>query len=103
MRPNAKKTAAHKRINANSAEMARLISDLHSAVARCIEDPRDERPYNDADDLCQSIWQWAQAMGVTPWRYCGDRYCSCKIMLREWEPAPLPLDWPQQAGPAVGL
>lgn len=90
MRPNARQASSHKRITAKSAEMARLITDLHNSIERCISDPSDERPYNDADDLCQSIWQWSTTMGVTPWRYCLDRYCSCKIMLREWEPDRLP-------------
>lgn len=90
MRPNHKAAAAQRSKIAKSAEMARLITDLHSAISRCIEDPRDERPYHDADDLCQAIWQWSTTMQVTPWRYCLDRYCSCKIMLREWEPDPLP-------------
>lgn len=70
--------------------MTRLMSDLHRAIADIIIDPRDERAYEQADDRCQEIWQWSTTMGVTPWRYCLDRYCSCKMMLSEWEPDMLP-------------
>jgi len=79
-----------------------MMTDLHAAIARCIEDPRDERPYLEADELCQSIWQWATLMGTTPWRYCWDRYCSCKIMLREWQPETLPFDVGDLLGPSAG-
>lgn len=103
MRPNHRKNSAQRARTQTSAEMARLIADLHRAILDCITDPRLEEPYSRADDLCQAIWQWSTTFNVTPWRYCLDRYCSCKIMLREWEPDALPgLDHVRGQGDPAG-
>jgi hypothetical protein len=71
--------------------MRALMTALHASIADIIIDPRDTRQYERCDDLCQEIWQWATLMGHNPWGYCLDRYCSCKLMLSEWEPQTLPL------------
>lgn len=73
-----------------SAEMSTLMAALHRSIEAIIIDPRDAGEYARADETCQEIWQWSTLMGITPWRYCLDRYCSCKLMLSEWEPDVLP-------------
>ena len=83
--------------------MSRLINDLHRAISDVIIDPRDESAYTKCDETCQEIWQWCQMLGVTPWRYCLDRYCSCKLMLSEWEPDTLPGLPGGRAGQGVGV
>lgn len=82
--------------------MRKLIADLHQCIADIIIDPRDTRQYEKADDICQEVWQWASTMGINPWGYCLDRYCSCKMMLSEWEPDPLPLLWGREGERARG-
>ena len=72
--------------------MTALINALHTAISDIIVDPTDSRAYERADDTCQEIWQWCTSMGYTPWKFCLDRYCSCKVMLSEWEPQTLPFD-----------
>lgn len=72
--------------------MTALINALHRAISDIIIDPLDQRAYDTADDTCQAIWQWCTTMGYTPWKFCMDRYCSCKVMLSEWEPQTLPFD-----------
>jgi len=70
--------------------MSTLIAALHRSIEDIIIDPRDYREYERADNICAEIWQWSTTMGITPWSYCLDRYCSCKMMLSEWEPDVLP-------------
>lgn len=78
--------------------MSRLMEALHQSISDLIIDPRDAREYERADDLCQEIWRWCTTMGYTPWKFCMDRYCSCKLMLSEWEPDLLPGPWGARRG-----
>lgn len=99
VRKNARTTSARRTI----IETRRLINSLHSLISDIIIDPRDENAYHRADDICQEIWQWCTSIDTTPWSLCLDRYCSCKLMLSEWEPQALPgLDTVRGQGPRQG-
>lgn len=84
-----KKSIARRR-TAQRAVIERLMTSLHDEISSLIIDPRDSRAFERCDDLCQEIWQSSLEASITPWRLCLDRYCSCKLMLSEWEPEPLP-------------
>lgn len=90
MRPTSRNSAKNPSARTHSAEMSRLLTTLHQAISDIIIDPLDTSSYAKADDTCQAIWQWCTSFGITPWSYCLDRYCSCKVMLSEWEPDQLP-------------
>lgn len=63
---------------------------LHDDLVAAILEPTDHRIREAIDEDAATVWATCQALGFTPWRYCGDRYCDCKIVLHEHEPPALP-------------
>lgn len=59
-------------------------------MTAAILEPTDHRIREAISEDAAVVWHTALAAGTTPWRYCLDRYCDCKIVLKEAEPEPLP-------------
>lgn len=74
-----------------SAAMRYLNSELHRLLGDVIMDPSDNDSYSRIDSIAYVIWEYCTVNAVTPWGWCLDRYCSCKLVLSEHEPDVLPI------------
>lgn len=63
---------------------------LHEALGAIIVNPLEDANYETVDLMCYRIWEWCTTNGRTPWGWCWDRYCACKVALSEHEPDTLP-------------
>lgn len=66
------------------------MSELHRLLGDIILDPSDNTLYERVDSIAYVVWEWCLNNAATPWGWCLDRYCSCKLVLAEHEPEPLP-------------
>ena len=66
------------------------MARIHAVLESIILDPTDPALYEDLDHYCYLVWEWCLITGRTPWGWCADRYCSCKVALSEHEPDTLP-------------
>lgn len=66
------------------------MSEIHRLLGDIILDPSNNAAYERIDFHAREIWMWCITNGETPWGWCLDRYCSCKLVLAEHEPEHLP-------------
>lgn len=93
MTTSARKTPRARSSAAPTVKMRAAMRSLHACFAAMILDPLDKQAYEDADTLCWQIWEYCLNNGTSPWAWCLDRYCSCKVALSEHEPDRLPGAW----------
>ena len=83
-------SARNTRAASTSPAMRLLMSEVHRLLGEIILDPSDNAKYERLDEIAYVIWEWCVTHGTQPWGWCLDRYCSCKLVLAEHEPDPLP-------------
>lgn len=84
------KSAKSKSTSAARTVVRSLMQILHDDLCAAILEPLDHRIREAISEDAIVVWATCQAAGLTPWRYCLDRYCDCKIVLHEHEPPALP-------------
>lgn len=84
------KSAKSSSTSAARAVVRSLMQILHDDLTAAILEPLDHRIREAISEDAVVVWATCQAAGLTPWRYCLDRYCDCKIVLHEHEPPTLP-------------
>lgn len=76
------------------------MARIHAVLESIILDPTDDHLYAELDARCYLVWEWCITHGKTPWGWCPDRYCACKVALSEHEPDTL--DGPENPWEALG-
>lgn len=84
------KSAKSRSTSAARTVVRSLMQRLHEDLAARILEPTDHRLAQAVEDDVLEVWVTCQIGGLTPWRYCLDRYCDCKIVLLEGRPESLP-------------
>lgn len=84
------KSAKSSRTSAARSVVRSLMQVLHDDLCAAILEPTDHRIREAISEDAIVVWHTCLAAGLTPWRYCQDRYCDCKIVLHEHEPPALP-------------
>mgnify|MGYP006998891352 CR=1 FL=1 len=90
IRDSMNKTPRSKSTSAARSVVRSLMQILHDDLTAAILEPLDHRIREAISEDAIVVWTTCQAAGLTPWRYCLDRYCDCKIVLHEHEPPKLP-------------
>lgn len=85
-----RKSAKSRETSAARSTVRSLMLRLHEDLACKILEPSAHRIDEAITETALEVWVTCQIGGLTPWRYCLDRYCDCKIVLLENRPEPLP-------------
>lgn len=93
------KSAESRSTSAARTQVRSLMLRLHEDLACKILEPTAHRIDEAIEETALEVWVTCQIGGLTPWPYCLDRYCDCKVVLLELRPPTLPGLEPLSVGP----